>query len=81
VIKCLLDLKLNGTFTKVHAVQNLDIAEPEQPPGRDTADAGEIAGIYQRLLTHGFQDHHIKEALQVTVPFSFLPGPSLNCCG
>ena len=46
------------------AAQGLDIAEPSQAAGQGTADAEEIASIYARLLAHGFQEVHVKEALQ-----------------
>lgn len=47
-------------------MQGLDIAEPSQAGGQGSADAEEIAGIYTRLLAHGFQEAHVKEGLQAS---------------
>ena len=56
-----------------NVAQGLDIAEPSQTAGQGIADAEEIAGIYTRLLAHGFQEVHVKEALQAqTLTLSLL---------
>ena len=55
-----------------NAAQGLDIAEPSQASGQETADAEEIAGIYTRLLAHGFQEVHVKKALQAQTLTLFL---------